>query len=95
MQVWAWVWQQVVCLEIWFEPMHRQSQQMNNAVNQPSMRNSRFSPKNSDLNADMDQVQNSDEDPVAILTKLKKMLDAGLIEPSEYDAKKTEILKRM
>lgn len=28
-----------------FEPMHRQSQQMNNAVNQPSMRNSRFSPK--------------------------------------------------
>ncbi len=78
-----------------FEPMHRQSQQMNNAVNQPSMRNSRFSPKNSDLNADMDQVQNSDEDPVAILTKLKKMLDAGLIEPSEYDAKKTEILKRM
>lgn len=35
------------------------------------------------------------EDPVEVLAKLKKLLDAGLIEPAEYDAKKTEILKRM
>lgn len=35
------------------------------------------------------------EDPVAVLSKLKKMLDAGLIQASEYDAKKTEILSRM
>lgn len=36
-----------------------------------------------------------DEDPIAVLGKLKKMLDAGLIEQSEYDAKKAEILSRM
>ncbi len=35
------------------------------------------------------------EDPMETLTKLKKMLDAGLIEQSEYDAKKAEILSRM
>lgn len=35
------------------------------------------------------------EDPIETLGKLKKMLDAGLIEQSEYDAKKQEILSRM
>ena len=35
------------------------------------------------------------DDPIAVLGKLKKMLDAGLIETSEYEAKKTEILSRM
>ena len=35
------------------------------------------------------------EDPMAILGKLKKMLDAGLIETGEYEAKKAEILARM
>ena len=44
-------------------------------------------------------VQNSDapavSDPVEVLTKLKKMLDAGLIEQTEYDAKKAEVLSRM
>ena len=35
------------------------------------------------------------DDPVEILSKLKKMLDAGLIEKSEYDQKKTEVLSRM
>lgn len=35
------------------------------------------------------------EDPVEILGKLKKLLDAGLIEQTEYDAKKAEILSRM
>ncbi|MCR4586768.1 MAG: SPFH domain-containing protein [Lachnospiraceae bacterium] len=35
------------------------------------------------------------EDPVAVLTKLKMMLDNGLIEQAEYDAKKQEILSRM
>ena len=41
------------------------------------------------------QVPSSDDntgDPVDKLSKLKKMLDAGLIEQSEYDAKKSEIL---
>jgi membrane protease subunit (stomatin/prohibitin family) len=41
-------------------------------------------------------IQNSnDDDPVATLKKLKEMLDLGLIEQSEYDAKKTEVMERM
>ena len=39
--------------------------------------------------------QDTQEDPMEVLTKLKKMLDAGLIEQAEYDAKKTDILSRM
>ena len=35
------------------------------------------------------------DDPVTSLKKLKEMLDLGLIEQSEYDAKKTEIMSRM
>ncbi|MGE9312985.1 PH domain-containing protein [Niabella sp. CJ426] len=35
------------------------------------------------------------EDPVASLEKLKALLDRGLIEQSEYDAKKSEILGRL
>lgn len=35
------------------------------------------------------------EDPIETLTKLKKLLDAGLIEQAEYDAKKAEILSKM
>lgn len=42
-----------------------------------------------------DQGQDYAEDPVETLTKLKKMLDAGLIEQQEYDQKKAEILARM
>ncbi len=40
------------------------------------------------------QVQEG-EDPMAVLGKLKQLLDAGLIEQSEYDAKKAEVLSRM
>ena len=40
-------------------------------------------------------VAPSADDPMAILGKLKSMLDAGLIQPQEYDAKKAEILARM
>jgi membrane protease subunit (stomatin/prohibitin family) len=35
------------------------------------------------------------DDPVATLKKLKDMLDLGLIEQAEFDAKKTEIMNRM
>lgn len=35
------------------------------------------------------------EDPIEALGKLKKLLDAGLIEQSEFDAKKAEILARL
>lgn len=37
----------------------------------------------------------SSDDPVATLKKLKDMLDMGLIEQAEYDAKKEEIMSRM
>ena len=35
------------------------------------------------------------DDPMAVLGKLKSMLEAGLIQPQEYEAKKAEILARM
>ena len=35
------------------------------------------------------------DDPMAVLGKLKKMLEAGLIEASEFESKKAEILSRM
>ena len=41
------------------------------------------------------QATTSGEDPIETLSKLKRMLDAGLIEQYEYDAKKAEILSRM
>lgn len=41
------------------------------------------------------QTSSDTEDPMEVLSKLKKLLDAGLIEPAEYDAKKAEILSRM
>ena len=41
------------------------------------------------------QPQQVAEDPIAKLTKLKQMLDAGLIEQAEYDAVKRDILSRM
>jgi len=37
----------------------------------------------------------SAEDPMEALIKLKKLLEAGLIEQAEYDAKKAEILSRL
>lgn len=41
------------------------------------------------------QPQSTAEDPMEVLGKLKRLLDAGLIEQAEYDAKKAEILSRM
>jgi hypothetical protein len=35
------------------------------------------------------------DDPLASLSKLKQMLDAGLITQQEFDAKKAELLSRM
>lgn len=46
-------------------------------------------------NPNKTQPQVLAEDPVEVLGKLKKMLDAGLIDQAEYDAKKAEILNRM
>lgn len=41
------------------------------------------------------QSQAMAEDPVEVLSKLKAMLDRGLISQAEYDAKKTEIMARL
>lgn len=71
-----------------FEPMHRNQTSENVIPKTP--KSSRFAPKNNAVN-----TENSNEDPVEVLGKLKKMLDAGLIEQVEYDTKKMEILKRM
>ena len=49
----------------------------------------RFAPKSEQ------PIVEKKEDPVEVLTKLKKMLDAGLISESEYNSKKLEILERM
>ena len=54
----------------------------------------RFTQKNTPSSSA--QAENTgSEDPMEVLGKLKKMLDAGLIEQAEYDAKKAEILNRM
>lgn len=45
--------------------------------------------------APVQQAAPAAEDPVEVLGKLKRMLDAGLIEQAEYDAKKAEILSKM
>ena len=73
---------------------------MNTAVQQPSVSqtqttpsvSSRFAPKGS---APQSVQSNLNEDPVETLAKLKKMLDAGLIEQEEYVSKKRDILSRM
>ena len=67
-----------------FTPLQQQPQ--NPVVTQPS---GRFTQKSA---ADTSATP---EDPVATLKKLKDMLDLGLIEQSEYDAKKIEIMNRM
>ena len=39
--------------------------------------------------------QTTQDDPVAVLGKLKQLLDAGLITADDYNAKKTEVLSKM
>lgn len=65
-----------------------------NGANQNTRGNQsrRFQQRN-DSNSDNDQ--NKKGDPMESLKKLKELLDAGLIEQSEYDNKKTEILSKM
>lgn len=73
-----------------FAPMNQQPQQPAYQQGQP-VPSGRFAPKG----AEPVQSAANAEDPMETLGKLKKMLDAGLIEQSEYDAKKAEILSRM
>lgn len=61
-------------------------------VPQPS---GRFTQKPENRSLSSGETSSSGDDPVATLRKLKEMLDLGLIEQAEYDAKKTEIMNRM
>lgn len=74
-----------------FSPMNQQTPQQPVQPSPPTP-SGRFAPKGT--GAPQSGTQSS-EDPMETLGKLKKMLDAGLIEQSEYDAKKAEVLSRM
>ena len=69
-----------------FSPMQQQQPQ---AAPQPS---GRFTQKSAETSAAPNATA---ADPIATLKKLKEMLELGLIEQAEYDAKKTEIMSRM
>lgn len=75
-----------------FAPMNQQAPQQPTQPSQPTP-SGRFAPKGS--GAAQPSTQSPAEDPMETLGKLKKMLDAGLIEQAEYDAKKAEVLIRM
>lgn len=72
-----------------FAPITNVNNQSNPSFSSSS---SRFQ-QNDDNHNDVIDAQK--QDPVEILSSLKRMLDAGLIEQSEYDAKKAEILEKM
>lgn len=66
------------------------SQQQQQTVPAPG---GRFAPKGT--GGSQASQQSPAGDPIEVLNKLRKMLDAGLIEQAEYDSKKQEILSRM
>lgn len=68
-----------------------------NPVNTPmqSTPSGRFTQKQVTPQTASETPSTSKDDPMETLSKLKKLLDAGLIEQAEYDAKKAEILSRM
>ena len=70
-----------------FAPMQQQTPQA--VTPQPS---GRFTQKPVETQKTESSVA---DDPVATLKKLKELLDLGLIEQSEFDAKKAEIMNRM
>jgi membrane protease subunit (stomatin/prohibitin family) len=69
-----------------FSPMQSQAP-VQPAAPQPS---GRFTQKSAEPSP-----ASSVDDPVTSLKKLKELLDLGLIEKAEFDAKKTEIMSRM
>ncbi|WP_122644462.1 SPFH domain-containing protein [Luxibacter massiliensis] len=75
-----------------FAPMSQQTPQQPAQPSQPTP-SGRFAPKGA--GTAQGGTQAPAEDPMETLGKLKKMLDAGLIEQAEYDAKKAEVLGRM
>lgn len=75
-----------------FAPMTPQPQQPQQPIQ--AAPSGRFT-QQSDVNAAPANPTNGQPDPLETLSKLKKLLDAGLIEQAEYDAKKAEVLSRM
>lgn len=75
-----------------FAPMNQQVSQQSAQPSQPTP-SGRFVPKGS--GAIQPTSLEPAEDPMETLSKLKKMLDAGLIEQAEYNEKKAEVLSRM
>ena len=67
-------------------PMQQQAQ----SSTAPQL-SSRFTQKSADTSV----TSTRNDDPVTVLKKLKELLDLGLIEQVEYDAKKSEIISRM
>ena len=74
-----------------FTPMQEQTP-VQFASPQPS---GRFTQKSAASSAPASEVTANSEDPIKTLQKLKQMLELGLIEQEEYDAKKAEIMGRM
>ena len=75
-----------------FASVNQSTQKQQTQTTQPSF-SDRFTPKGTETAAS--GLNRAVEEPMETLGKLKKMLDAGLIEQSEYDAKKNEVLSRM
>ncbi|MCL2063377.1 MAG: SPFH domain-containing protein [Candidatus Cloacimonetes bacterium] len=71
------------------------AQQMLTPIQQPPQQPTSPHPSGRFTQKSAETSQTNTEDPVATLKKLKEMLDLGLIEQSEFDAKKAEIMSRM
>jgi membrane protease subunit (stomatin/prohibitin family) len=70
-----------------FAPMQQQPPPQQPAAPQPS---GRFTQRSAETSS-----SSGVDDPVATLRRLREMLDLGLIEQAEYNAKKAEIMSRM
>ena len=73
-----------------FAPINSQTQNQQ-SMQQNTSASERFAPKKDATASSSETI----EDPLETLKKLKAMLDAGVIEQSDYNAKKDEILGRM
>lgn len=80
-----------------FEPMSGRHRKEESSVASPlSAPSGRFTQQSSVQQPTSESAEAyAREDPVETLAKLKRMLEAGLIDQEEYDIKKAEVLRRM
>ncbi len=80
-----------------FAPMNQQSHHDDPIQHQHQpVVSGRYAPKGTmQPDEQLQQTKPSSEDPVEVLAKLKKMLDAGLITQEQYNAKVNEVMSRM